>query len=334
MRYRLLAVCCCLTFLGCRDDFSLEGPYQDVPVAYAFLNPQDSRHFVRVEKAFLESGGDATEIAGIADSIYYGPGDVTVLLENLTTGAGTELERVDARDFGRERADGIFATDPNIAYTVSNEDLNLRGGDQVRLTLQRPGEEDAVATTRLISEIEIRRPGDMIRIDDYSRPLVMSWSKEDNAAIYDIRIRMNIRELFPSDPDRNRDRTLEWVVAAGFVPGADQESTSLVRFDVRNEGFYQFLGGNLEPIDGVVRRFSDFDVVVSAAGQEVLDRRNLESANTGVTSSQSLPRYTNLSGGIGTITANTRSVREAVQIDDASRDSLINGIYTRDLGFR
>ena len=335
MIYRpLLLLCSLLCLAGCRDEFSLEGPFQDIPVAYGYLNAEDGRHFVRVEKAFLEAGGNAEQIAGIADSIYYAADEATVLLENRTTGRSTELERVNAQDFGRERADGIFAASPNVAYTVRDADLELRGGDEVRLTIQRPGREDAVATTTMLRPLTVRRPVDMIRIEDYGRPLVLSWTKSDNAAIFDVRIRMNIRELFPADPGRNRERTLEWTVASGFVPGADQQATDLVRFDTRNEAFYQFLGGALEPIDGVVRRFVDFDVQIAAAGQEVLDRRNLENANAGITSSQSLPRYTNLEGGIGLFTSNTVVVQEGVLIGDESRDSLENGIYTRELGFR
>jgi hypothetical protein len=330
----LLLVLTALALLGCRNDFSLEGDFQDVPVAYAFLNPDDSRHFVRVQKAFLESGGNAEVIAGIADSIYYGPEDATVVLENITRGESREMERVDARDFGRDREDGIFAQSPNIAYSLTNQELLLRGGNQVRLIVQRPGQPDAVAETSLISEIEIIRPAELVRVDDYPRPIAVSWSKEDGAAIYDITIFFTIRELFPSDPDRNRTVRLEWPVISGFVPGPEQNSNSRVTFGIQSELFYQFIGSALEEEEGVTRRFQSFDIRVSAAGQEVLDRRNLENANAGITSSQSLPRYSNLIGGLGLVTGNTSTLKEGIQFDPGSLDSLQDGIYTRNLGFR
>ncbi len=323
-----------LALAGCRDDFSLEGEYQDVPVAYAFLNPDDSRHFVRVEKAFLESGGDAEAIAGIADSIYYGAEDATVILENITRGESREMERVDARDFGRNRADGIFAQSPNVAYTLTNQELLLRGGNRIRLTIQRPGEPDAVAETSLISEMEISRPTEVVRVDDYRRPLTLVWSKEEGAAIYDVTIFFTIRELYPSNPDRNRTIQLEWPVISGFVPGPEQSSDTRVTYSIQNELFYQFIGSALEEDDDVTRRFQFFDVRISAAGQEVLDRRNLENANAGITSSQSLPRYSNLLGGLGLITGNTSSLKEGIQFDPGSLDSLQDGIYTNNLGFR
>ncbi|SER26074.1 DUF4249 family protein [Neolewinella agarilytica] len=322
-----------IALLSCRDDFSLEGDYQDIPVAYGFLNADDDRHFIRVEKAFLESGGNANANAGIADSIYYGDNEATVILQNKTTLEDIELERVNAEQFGLDREDGVFAESPNILYTFRDSELRLSAGNEVMLSIQRPGQEDAVAETVLLREIEINRPAETVRVDDYRRPLVMSWTKGDNARVYDVRIIFNIRELFPSDASRNRDISLEWVLSNAYVPSGDQESGNLVRFEVDPEGFYSFLGANLERDDDIVRRFVDFDVRISAAGQEVLDRRNLENANSGITSSQSLPRYTNLSGGIGMVTSNTTTLKTGVDFDNNSRDSLVNGSYTRDLGF-
>lgn len=327
---------CCLALLcltSCRDDFSLEADYQDIPVAYAYLNADDDRHFVRVQKAFLESGGNALENAAVADSLYYGDGDATVTLTNGRTGQTFQLARVDGEDFDVNRTDGVFAVSPNILYTVAQSEIGLRGGDGVTLTINRPGEEDAVATTRLLDELEIVRPTDQVRIDDYRTPLVISWRADERAAIYDIRMIFTIRELFPDDPSRNRDLELEYVLNDAYVPGEGDVSSNSVRFETSKEAIFQFLGDNLEPNDDLRRRFRGFDVRIAAAGQEVLDRQTLAGANTGITSSQTLPRYTNLSGGIGLVTSTTVSIQEGVQLDDGSRDSLVNGFYTRDLGF-
>ena len=323
-----------LVLSACRDDFSLEGDYQDLPVAYAYLNAADERQFVRVEKAFLEAGGNAEAVAGIADSIYYAPGAVTVVLENLSNGQSAEMRRVDARDFGLNRTDGIFAQTPNVAYAIETDEIDLRGDHAVRLTLARPGEEDAVAETQVLREFSINRPTMQVRVDDYPRPVVVTWEKIPGAAIYDVTLVFNIRELFPSNPDQNRTVQLTWPVSTSFVPGGDQASERFVRFEILSESFYQFIGAELQPIDGVVRRFDNFDIRVAAAGQEVLDRRNLENANAGITSSQSLPRYTNLIGGLGLITSFSQAERDGILFDGGSLDSLELGVYTRDLGFR
>lgn len=322
-----------ITFCACSDEFSLEGDFEDVPTAYAFLNAEDDRHFVKVQRAFLEAGGNALDNAAIADSIYYAPGEAMVILTNQATNESVELERVDGDDFGLDREDGIFATDPNILYTVEDRDINLRGGNPIELRIERPGQEAATATTVMLEPILIRSPGDRARISEFNRSLTVNWSKVPNAKVYDVRLILHIEEFYPADASRNRTVSLEFQAAAGFAPDRDQSSSSSVVFDIDNESIYRFIGDNLEPDSEVRRRFRDFDVRVTAAGQEVLDRRTLANANSGITSSQALPRYSNLSGGIGLITSTTTTLKEAVDIDVPSRDSIRNGIYTRDLSF-
>lgn len=335
MTLRVLTFACLLlTLASCRDEFLLEGEFQDIPVAYAYLNADDDRHFIRVEKAFLESGGNAEVNAGIADSIYYGDNEATVIIRNLSTGEERELERVDARDFFRDRAEGIFASNPNVAYTFTDNELPLNGGDEIEVLIERPGEETAIAMTKILEEVEVLRPNDLVRIAEPNRPLLMNWTKGPEASIYDVRIYFNIRELFPANASMNRDVRLEWRLQNAYVPGDGEDSGQNVRLAVDPEGFYRFLEGALEPNPDVVRRFENFDVQVAAAGREVLELRNLQNANSGLTSSGSLPRYTNLVGGIGLVTSNTVSLKEGVGFDGESTDSLRFGRFTRNLGFQ
>jgi hypothetical protein len=322
-----------ILLLSCRDDFTLEADFQDIPVAYGFLDAADNRHFIRVEKAFLESGGNAAVNAAIPDSIYYGPEDATVVLENLRTLQSVVMERVNGENFGLNREEGVFATSPNILYSVEDQEVDLRAGDNVRLSISRPGEEDAVAETVLLQELSIRSPGDLIRPANYNRPLIISWIAGPNAVIYDVKMVFNIREFFPADPDRNRDTQLTWTINNAYVPN-DQSGGGQVRFEVNTESIYRFLGENLPEDDNIVRRFDNLDIQVAAGGAEVLDRRRLENANVGVTSSQSLPRYTNLTGGIGMITSQSRGEREGIFFDGEGQDSLRNGQYTRRLNFQ
>lgn len=332
MRHLLLLILPVLLF-SCQDDFTLEADFQDIPVAFGFLNAEDERHFIRVEKAFLEAGGNATENAAIPDSIYYAAGAATVVLENLRTLESAELERVNGENFGLNRQDGVFATSPNILYSIRSQELDLRAGDGVRLVISRPGEEDAVAETVLLEPLDIRSPGELIRPANYNRPLIISWIAGENAVIYDVKMVFNIREFFPDDPDQNRDVQLEWTINNAFVPN-DQSSGGQVRFDVNTESIYRFLGANLIEDDNIVRRFDDFDIRVAAGGAEILDRRRLENANSGITSSQSLPRYTNLSGGIGILTSRSTGSRAGILFDGEGQDSLRGGQYTRRLNFQ
>ena len=311
----------------------LEASFENIPVAYAYLNASDDRHFVRVERAFLEAGGDATVNARNPDSLYYQPEGAAVSLTNLATSQTVTLDRVDGRDFGLSRREGVFATEPNVLYTAEAADLNLRPGQQASLRIERPGETDARAVTTLIEPIDILRPADVMRISDYGRPLRITWSKGPNAVVYDVRLTINFEEIVRGSTGQDRNRSEEFVLATAFTAD-NQSSDRQVSFDVRPETIYQLIGERIEPEEGVVRLLDGFTVTVTAAGQEVLDLVTVQNANAGITSSQRIPRYTNLTNGIGLFTSRSVSVRENIQLDDGSLDSLRNGFYTGDLDFQ
>ncbi len=327
-------ITCLLLLAACNDDFTLEGEYRNVPLAYAYIDADDDRHFVRVQKAFLEAGGDATANAAIADSLYYGPDEAAVFLTNTRTQATALLERVDGEAFGLEREAGVFATDPNILYTVAADALDFQGGDAFRLRIERAGTEMASAASTILRPLRVVGPADQVRLGNYDRPLSVTFRRGEDAAIYDVRIRYNLRELYPNDPERNRDRTLEWPVTKSFVATTDQADGTSVRIQLEKEDFYRFLGENLEEDGEVVRRLIDFDLIVTAAGREVLERQLLANANAGITGAQALPRYTNLTGGIGLITSRRSATQTGITLDGTSRDSLRNGSHTRRLNFR
>jgi hypothetical protein len=61
---------------------------------------------------------------------------------------------------------------------------------------------------------------------------------------------------------------------------------------------------------------------------------DLENSNAGLTSSQSIPRYTNVVGGQGIYTSRTSEDLDGIRFDDGSLDSLREGQYTRQLNFQ
>ncbi|MEL6140732.1 MAG: hypothetical protein AAFU67_03860 [Bacteroidota bacterium] len=327
MRLLLFIGICILTLTACRDDFSLDAPFQDIPVIYAYLNAADQEHFVRVEKAFLGTGGNAEIAASTEDSIYYTENAATVTLQS-SNGQEFVLERVNGEDFDLERVTGPFIGSPNVLYRTTQ---NLTGGQPITLTVSRPGEEDAVATTRLLTEINVVQPSEQIVINNYNQVQNYRWNTSEDARVFDVRMYINIREFFLSNPDQNRDRVLEWVLAENFRP---EEMNSTVRLSFNNELFWQFLANSLEEDADVVRVMGDISFQVTAVGSELEEKLDIENANTGITGSQALPIYTNVENGLGIFTSRRQATVEGIFFANQNRDTLLNGVYTRNLNFQ
>ncbi len=332
MRYIFFLLFGVLTLAACRDDFSLEAPYRDIPVVFAYLNDADDTHYVRVQRAFLGVNGNAELAARVEDSLYYASEAATVTLQQ---GEQTiTLSRVNGEDFGQERPEGAFSNSPNILYRFTNSDLNLQPNAAVTLRVARPGLEDAVATTRMLGEIEIVQPNPMnpnITLENYRQFQNWRWNVSSNARVFDVRLLITVREFFLNDLSQNRDRVLEWVINDKLIPALG-ESRVVLQF--RNELFWQFLGSNLEENPDVRRVIGRMDMVITGVGEEVEELIALQNANTGITSAQALPTYTNVDNGLGIFTGRTQTTLEGIGLDPRNLDTLRNGIYTRNLNFQ
>lgn len=320
--------------MSCETDFQLEGEWKDIPVVYAFLSTQDTAHYVRVERAFLEPGGDANAIAQIPDSLYYGADEAVVRLELPNTGASYVLERVDGAQEGYPRETGTFATSPNILYKLRAATADLDGGDLVRIVVDRGGNtEPAEAETVMLENISWSQPtpGVQLRIDDYIRFTNFVWRAEDDAVqVFDLRLIFRYRETDPNDPSQLLDKEVVWVLGEA-IPR--DESVSLQSFRLRHEDIYQFIGSTLEPLETGIRRFTAIDFQVTGVGRELADYLAIANANIGITSSQAIPRYTNVDQGLGFVSSRYQLRVTDFNLNNPSRDSLNNGVYTDDLNF-
>lgn len=319
--------------LSCSTDFQIEADWKDVPVVYGLLSLQDTAHYIRVEKAFVEPGGDATKIAQIADSLYY-DAKVLVQLQRVSNGQIFALQRVDGAAEGYPRQDGPFATVPNILYKISAAAIQLKANEQIKLIINR-GEtlESVTAQTTVLGAILPREtvPPSPINMG-YDRNISFGWDASSAARIFDLRMVLHYRESAPGNPSQLENKTLNWVLVEDLErPDATSDR---VTYSIKGEEFYKFLQGNLTPVSDRIRIFDAMDLIITGAGQEVVEQLRISEANTGVTSSQAVPIYTNLSEGRGIFSSKSTGSRLGLTINSASLDSLRNGVYTRNLNFR
>lgn len=320
-----------LLLSACSTDFDLEAEWKDIPVVYSFFSVQDTAHYVRVEKAFLEPGGNAFEIAKISDSIYYS--SLTVELENLTTGQSFVMEKVNGAEEGYPKEEGVFASEPNILYKLSAAAANISGGDSLLLAIRRGDQiAPALARTVVVGEItpKLFFPPDEIKRTRYNEPLNISWIPDDNARIFDLRFKINYLERLPGETTFTR-KAATWVADRNVsFPNDNSDSYT---YEASWESFYQSLATNIPEVEGATRLFENMDLFITGAGEEFFQFIRVSRANTGITSAQSTPTYTNVEGGLGIVSSRYTAERKGIILSQEALDSLRTGIYTRRLNF-
>ncbi len=328
MKIGLLLVLCCV-FFACSTEVQLEGPGKDIPVLYAFLNKQDTAHYIRLERAFQTSGANAEQIAQNPDSLYYK--NAIVELEKLPNTQRFRLVRVDAAKEGYPRKDGPFAKAPNYLYKIKAGQLALRGNEELRVIINRGEGKPPISTqTTVVGDMSSPdRPSSPVAMVDYNRNITFGWQAPVSARVFDLRLRIRYRESVTATTFTNK--TLEWVMAEDFQRVDENER---VTYNITGEQFYRYLAGNIEADPGKKRIFDGFDLLITAGGKEMVDFLRISRANTGITSSQVVPMYTNVPDGLGVFTSRNSVLRSNLQLSTPSYDSLRLGKFTKRLNFQ
>ncbi len=320
-------------FIGlgsCSNDFELIDTWKDIPVVYGLLTPTDTAHYIRVEKAFLDESTSALEIATQPDSLYYENAVVSII--RLATGQEYVLSKVDGNLEGFQRESGPFADSPNYLYKLKFGPLDsLMRNEKYQLVINR-GDDLPLVTgeTTILDFITIAKPnvGQSI-LWSYETDLDFRWSlsTKESAAFFDAYIDIHYTETINGVEE---EKVIEWQVASNET---NEENRFNVEVEIPGESFFQTVAANIDGSVAAVREIGELKFRVLAGGQELYDYIQVNKVNTGITGSQLLPNFTNMSEGYG-IFSGTYVVEQTHLLNFISRDSLANGQYTKNLGFQ
>lgn len=317
---------------ACREELQLLAPWEDIPVVYGMINRADTAYYVRVEKVFVNPDADANEIARNPDSLYYAEDAISVFLTDLESGLKFEMERVNGEAEGYPREPGVFVESPNYLYKLRAEHLPLEGDDLLRLTIERQGNlADVTADTEVLGEI---KPSGIVNgaqvTFKYDQQNSFRWTSGEEARIFDLEMHIHYKEWEAGHIQDAVSKTFVWSMARAVL----RSSGTITVVKVDGLDFYTTLAASLEASATTLRQFTGMDLVVIGAGKAVEEYISITEANTGITSAQDLPIYTNVEGGLGIFSSIARGAVYNLQLSATSLDLLKNGEYTADLNFQ
>ncbi len=315
---------------GCSNDFEVTAPWRDIPIVYGLLDVNDDVHYIRVEKAFLDPDQSALITAQIADSLYYT--DAVVQLEKVNTGQVFTLNRVNGDDVGFPRDPGVFATSPNWLYRISGNQLDLQAGERIKFILDR-GENLPLTTAEVVIQGPmVKRTPNGNNFDFLpNKETTLGWSASNEAKIFDAKLVINYAEFPKDNPSAVVEKSVEWVWTKGLTFSVPVNEYKIVK---RGEEFFQIMAANIPNDPNFRRIFVDIDLEIVAGGEDLEKYINVALANSGITGSQELPSFTNLTEGQGVFSTISKLRSSGFLLTANTRDSLANGSITKHLNFQ
>jgi len=299
--YLVLVVFC--GFSSCKNKLDLNAPYREIPNVYAVLNPQDRLQIIRINKVFLGEG-DANQMAKVADSVNYDPGELTVTLSH-----SSNTNTIVFRDSVVTTASGAFSTTQRVY--VSNEKLATTGIYTLTIKNNITGNTFTSRTTALDSVVPAWHPftgpyypvtpGSEVTSQNYINysVLIQSYSMRFNpnqAKIYQMAMRLH---YYDSLGNGNKDfRYIEYVFGNQYekdkVVSKDAFNGTLVSY-FKGQDLLTATGNSLAKSinnTGIYgRRMYKIQFFVFSSTQEYLDY--IEFAKPSLNISQQKPLYSN-----------------------------------------
>lgn len=322
-----------LSLTGCDNELVLTADWQDIPVVYGLIDINSDTGYVRVERVFFDENGSAFDAAANPDSIYYP--NLTVRIQNMTTGQTATLKRVEGEEFGLERDPGVFAATPNVLYQLILNNLEMNGGDELRLILNRGNNLPPVTADAIVLEpitiLGSLAPG--VKLDfNTARETSFRWRAPAPDRIFDVNLSIRYVEQEIANPGNINTYQIDWKVGRNIRRAEGEVGITNVK--VLGLAFYQVLRSSIPEKTGFRRYFQGIDLEVQGAGAALESYILISQANTGITSSQEIPLYSNLSDGLGIFTTSTRSKIENLQLTQQTLDSLRFSVVTGPLNFQ
>ena len=328
---KILSCLMLLSLMACSNELDLTADYQDIPIVYALISPDDAAQYFRVEKAFIDPEVSPLELAQVADSLYYD--NAVVRLTRLSTNETIEFQAVDGNEEGIIRDEGVFANAPNILYKALTSELDLVGDESYQLSIDRgDGSPSITATTTIVDAPIIASPNEFSSLNIVpDKTFEVRWLKSESSFIYDLKMIFNYFEKDLTVPNSNfEEKTIVWDITKGVT---NPQSGDILEVSTEGADFHGFLLSSLDVNPNLDRRFSTADIVLLVGGEELFNFQAVASANLGITASQDIPTYTNLSEGRGLFSSRVSVSREDLEFTAATRDSVILGAATSILNF-
>ena len=315
-----------IVFSSCDNELVVIDEWKDISVVWGLLSKSDTAHYIRVEKAFLDPTTSALDIARIPDSLYYE--NATVSLKRVNTGQTFMLERVNGELEGYPRDAGIFAETPNYLYKIKANEINLVINEKYEFILDKgDGSPLVTAETIILPKPELRNPsaGSALPFRRNS-PYTFTWNAMPNAGLFDLQLRFHYRETILDSGIVNVPKSFEWEIQNNIIENEYTLSNGIE--------FFNTVKANVPVKVGAVRNFESIEIILWAGGIELKKFIDLAKANDGITSTQDIPVYTNLSDGFGIFSSRNVSYNTGFLLAPQSLDSLKQGSVTKTLNFK
>ena len=144
-------------FSSCETDIDINAEYADIPVVYGAINPSDSVHYIKINKAFLGSTS-ALDLAADANNFNYPAGELIVTIDEHGQNGSFVKSSTLTRTVNEVPKDpGIFDNNTTVLYKFVETSINRDGMYKLKI-VNTVLDKEITAETEIVNNYVMSNP--------------------------------------------------------------------------------------------------------------------------------------------------------------------------------
>lgn len=299
-----------ISFSSCETDIDVNADYEDITLVYGAINPQDTTHYIKINKAFLGET-NALDLAANADNFTYAQDEISVAVEEYNSDNNLVKTHSVTRTVNEiPKEAGIFDNSTNVLYKFTENNVDRNNTFRLRIFNSSLNKE-ITAETKIVQPITVSTPkGSKFQFWNGSvatgNPItkLVGASTGANIGRVEAKIIFNyIEHPLSSTGKPSVAKSLEMSLGESFA--TTSQGGELFEWELTGETFFDNIQSAIDPIttaDSLSHRELDnISMQFLVAGTELHTYMVVTEPSTSV--NQDKPKYTNVENGIGIFSA-------------------------------
>jgi len=304
-------------FSACNNDLKISADWKEVTAVWGLLNANDSVHYFRITKGYLDPKTGASVGAKVEDSLYYP--NLNVRLEEYTT-TGTLVRSFPLEeDRSIPKDSGFFGNKYQILYKTQAKLDPLRIYKVVAIT---PSGDEVSSETKMVGTFGLSEPARLPGVIRMSRKTNnIKFTTPLNGRVHEMTARIHYTQYDPDQPTQtNEFKYVDYVIYKNLFIENDNSKFS---YSLNGLEIIEFLNQTLPKIDTINRQLKGIEFITYVGGQDLATYININQPSTSIV--QERPSYTNISSKKGNPTAGIFSSR--IRIPSQLKNTGIDANY-------
>ena len=341
-----------ISFTSCETDIDVNADYQDITIVYGAINPGDTTHYLKINKAFLGETS-AFNLAANADNFTYAADEIAVTVEEYNEDnkwVSTHTVTRTTNEVPKES--GTFDNSTNVLYKfeanfdpLAQQDKASRDNTFRLRIFNSELDKEITAETKMVKPMTVSTPkGSKFQFwngtvsNGVFVSKIVSGSTGENIGRIEAKIVFNyIEHPLTITGKPSVEKSLK--MSLGEIYATSPNGNELMEWELDGETFFDKIKsiGSISTSDSLSHReLANISMEFSVAGTELHTYMIVSEPSTSV--NQDKPSYTNVDNGVGIFSAREFEMWESTinpqtQNQVNIQNSTISYLESLNLGF-